>query len=267
LPTEQSLFWKCAQVIGQILTRLLFDLKVIGRSHVPKNGGVLIVSNHQTYLDPVLLGAFLQRPLNFVAKSELFRHPLAAWALRRLNAFPLRQGKGDIGALKETIRRLREGHLLNIFPEGARSPDGRIHPFQKGVALILRRANVPVVPAVIVGSYAAWPSHCRIWRRAPIRVKFGPPLKLDAMHSDDDITAAIERELRRMFQEMQQSPRQPGILLPRPAFGEIPRMGSGGAFGIGSPSRVRHEVAERGLRQFCPNIRGPSSSNSSTQFK
>jgi 1-acyl-sn-glycerol-3-phosphate acyltransferase len=203
LSTEHSLFWKFAQLIAQILTRLLFNLKVLGRQHIPKHGGALIVSNHSSNVDPVVIAAFLQRPLNFVAKSELFENPFAGWILRRLNAFPLRQGKGDIGALRETIHRLKEGHMLNIFPEGSRSPDGKIQKFEKGVALIVRRAKVPVVPAVIVGSYDAWPMQRPMWRVAPIRVKFGPPLNLDGLKSDDEIVAVIEREVHRMFGERQ----------------------------------------------------------------
>ena len=202
MSTEHSFFWRCAQVIAQILTRLLFNLKVVGQENIPKRGGALIVSNHQSNLDPIVLAADLHRPLNFVAKAELFKYLLGAWAMRRLNAFPLRQGHGDVGALKETIHRLQEGHLLNIFPEGARSTDGAIHPLQKGVALIIRRANVPVIPAIIVGTYDAWPMHRWIWRMAPVRVKFGPPLHLDGLRTDEEITAVIERELHRMFAEM-----------------------------------------------------------------
>jgi 1-acyl-sn-glycerol-3-phosphate acyltransferase len=200
--TERSLFWRCAQLLAQVLVRLLFEVKVEGRRHVPRTGGVLIVSNHQSNLDPVVLAAFLPRPLNFVAKSELFANPLGQWLLRRLNAFPIRQGKGDIGALRETIRRLREGHLLNIFPEGARSPDGRMHPFQKGVSLVIQRARVPVVPAAIAGAYHAWPIHRPIWQPGSIRVRFGPPLKLADLGSADEIVAALEREVHRMLGEM-----------------------------------------------------------------
>jgi len=91
--------------------------------------------------------------------------------------------------------------MLNIFPEGSRSPDGKIHKFEKGMALIVRRARVPVIPAVIVGSFDAWPMHRAMWRMAPIRARFGPPMKLDGLKSDEEIVAAIEGEVRRMFLE------------------------------------------------------------------
>src|SRR5205085_495254 len=95
-----------------------FELKVYDRHFVPRRGGVLLVSNHQSYLDPVLVALYLPRPMSFLAKSELFRHRFFAWLIRSLNAFPVRQGAGDVGAVREMIKRLREGHMLNIFPEG-----------------------------------------------------------------------------------------------------------------------------------------------------
>ena len=118
MPTERSLAWRSCQVLARVLTTLLFDLKVFGRHNVPKRGGVLIVSNHQSNLDPVLMAVRLSRPLNYIAKSELFEGRVGGWLLRRLfNAFPVRQGAGDVGAVKETIQRLQEGHVLNIYPE------------------------------------------------------------------------------------------------------------------------------------------------------
>ena len=206
MTTNHPFFYRYAQVVAQILTKLLFNLKVEGRQNIPAHGGALIVSNHQSNLDPVVLSAFLNRPVNFVCKSELFRNPLAGWVIRRLNGFPIRQGKGDIDAVKEMIHRLREGHVLNIYPEGSRTPDGEIHEFQRGVGLIVRRANVPVIPAAIVGAFDAWPIHRSIWRMKPVHVRFGPPLNLTGLQTDEEITAAIEREVRRLFDEMLTAP-------------------------------------------------------------
>jgi 1-acyl-sn-glycerol-3-phosphate acyltransferase len=202
---ERSIRWKFLQILARILTTILFDLKVYGRRNIPPRGGVLIISNHQGNLDPVVIAVRLHRPVNYIAKSELFRGHWSLWLLHAVNAFPVRQGTGDVGAVKETIHRLRQGHLLNMYPEGSRTEDGRIAPLLRGVALIVRRANVPVVPAVIVGSFEAWPIH-RVWPRPwPVKVKFGPPMNLTGMEPDQMI-ATIDHQLRTMFEELQCQP-------------------------------------------------------------
>jgi 1-acyl-sn-glycerol-3-phosphate acyltransferase len=200
--TERAFLWKSLQVIARLLTTLLFELKVHGRSCVPKRGGVLIVSNHQGNLDPVLLGVRMTRPLSYLAKSELFDSNVAFdWLLRSLGGIPVRLGAGDVGAVKETIRRLQQGHVLNIYPEGSRTRDGEIGPMEKGVAFVVRRAKVPVVPAVIVGSFEAWPIHRKFPRPWPIHVRYGPPMDLDEL-GPDQILTTIDETLRRMFQDL-----------------------------------------------------------------
>lgn len=202
MTTQRTLPWKSLQALARLLTTLLFDLQVYGRKNVPARGGALIVSNHQSYLDPVLLAVRLHRPLNYIAKSELFRNPFSAWVLRSVfNAFPVRQGAGDVSAVKETIQRLREGHLLNLFPEGARTLDGEISRIERGVALIVRRARVPVVPAVIVGSFEAWSHMHRFFRPWPIHIEFGEPMNLADL-APDEIIATIDSTLRSMFVQL-----------------------------------------------------------------
>jgi 1-acyl-sn-glycerol-3-phosphate acyltransferase len=189
--TESSFFWSVLRSLVRPVAVLLFDLKVYGRHHIPAEGGVLIVSNHQPLQ--------LKRPLNYIAKSELFGNPFAGRFLRSvLNAFPVRQGHGDIRAVKETIQRLREGHLMNIYPEGSRTEDGEIAPLQGGVGLIVERAGVSVVPAVIVGAFEAWPMQRKFPRRGSVRIQFGPPLDLSGLKRDE-IVATIDRTLREMF--------------------------------------------------------------------
>lgn len=202
---ERSFLWKCLQIVARLLTTLLFDLKVFGRHNLPPTGGVLIVSNHQGNLDPVILAVRLDRPMSYLAKAELFKRRWAIWLLRQLNAFPVRQGTGDVGAVKETIHRLQAGHLLNMYPEGGRTEDGQIAPLLKGVSLIVRRAKVPVVPAVIVGSFEAWPKGRKCFRCFPVRVAYGPPMNL-AHLEPDQILATIDRTLRKMFDELKACP-------------------------------------------------------------
>lgn len=199
----RSIPWRLTQAIARVLTTVLFDLRVYGRENVPARGGALIVSNHQSYLDPMLLPVRLERPLNYIAKSELFRGRIRGWLLRTVfNAFPVRQGAGDVAAVKETINRLRQGHLLNIYPEGARTFDGRIGELRPGVGLIVRRAGVPVVPAVIIGAFEAWPRQRRFPRPRPIRVEYGPAMDLAGLPSDE-IVAEVDRTLRQMLRTVQ----------------------------------------------------------------
>ncbi len=116
-------------------TTLCFDLKVYGSDRVPRSGGVLLLSNHQSFLDPVLIGVRLPRPLSYMARSELFTvNPAFTWIIRKLGAFPVRQTGSAAGAVKTAIGRLKDGHALNIFPEGSRTEDGEIGPIEGGAA-------------------------------------------------------------------------------------------------------------------------------------
>jgi 1-acyl-sn-glycerol-3-phosphate acyltransferase len=201
-PQTSGAFWEFCRMIARPLCVFLFDLKVYRRHHVPRTGGVLIVSNHQSYLDPVLVGVYLRRPMSYLAKSELFAgNRFFAWLIRRLRAFPVKQGAGDVGAVKEMVRRLKEGHVLNLYPEGSRTVTGEIGPIEPGAALVIRRAGVPVVPVAIDGSFEAWPKGQKRFRPYPIRVMYGPPLNIEGMKANE-ITAVIDRTLRRMLEEL-----------------------------------------------------------------
>jgi 1-acyl-sn-glycerol-3-phosphate acyltransferase len=206
-PAERTIPWKMAQALCRVLTTLMFDLKAYGTANVPRTGGVLMVSNHQSYLDPILLGVPIKRPISYLAKSELFENKYFGGLIRRLNAFPVRQGAGDVGAVRETIKRLQQGHLLNIYPEGTRTLDGEIGKIEPGAALVVRRANVPVVPVVIDGSFDAWPKDKPLFHAYPIRVMFGPPMNISHLKAAE-ITRIIDTTLRSMFAELRAKERR-----------------------------------------------------------
>ncbi len=127
-----------------------------GTHHLPKTGAVLLVSNHLSYLDVFVLGLPLPRMLNYVARSTLFL-PVLGPLIRSVGGFPIqREGMGASG-LKETLRRLRNGGVVTLFPEGTRSRDGELGELKQGIATLAARAGVPVVPAGIAGTFEAWP--------------------------------------------------------------------------------------------------------------
>ena len=198
---QPSPVWKFLQVIARVGTTLMFDLKVYGSRRVPREGGILLVSNHQSYLDPILLGVRLPRTLSYMAKATLFKIAPFAWFIRSLGAFPVRQGEGDIRALKEAIERAQEGHALMIFPEGSRSDDENVLPIEPGIALVIRKAKVPVVPAVIDGSIDAWPRGHKLFRSRPIRILYGKPMDLSGL-SREEVVETIGRVFREMLNEL-----------------------------------------------------------------
>lgn len=154
--------------------RLRGGLRVSGVENLPATGGALVASNHLSYLDVLVLGLGCPRAMSYVARSGLFRPPLG-WLIRSVGGFPIdREGSGTAG-LKETLRRLRNGGLVLIFPEGTRSPDGEVGPFKPGFAA-LTRARVPIVPAAVAGTFEAWPRGRKLPRRHPVRVHYGPPV-------------------------------------------------------------------------------------------
>ena len=149
--------------------------RATGRRNVPPKGAALLVANHASYLDVLLLGISVHRPLNYVARSTLFFPPLG-WLIHSVGAFPIqREGMGASG-MKETLRRLRAGGIVVLFPEGTRCADGELGPLKPGIAALVARAGVPVLPAGIAGTFDAWPRSQLFPLPGPLRIHFGPPI-------------------------------------------------------------------------------------------
>ncbi len=141
---------------------LFFRIRAWGVENVPREGGALLVSNHQSFLDPPAVGIALGRPVYYVARSSLFRVPLVGWFLRKQHGMPIERGKGDLGAIRAAVELVRRGALLVLFPEGTRTRDGSVGAFQPGFAMVASLARVPIVPAAIDGAFEAWPRSRRL---------------------------------------------------------------------------------------------------------
>lgn len=200
-PARRSLFWRYWQVVARLGTTLVADFKVFGLENVPPTGGAILASNHQSNLDPVLLAVRLSRPVTYMAKVELFKKPAFAWFIRSLHAFPVKRGAGDIGAMKQAIQLLQSGYLLNFFPEGTRTRDGEIGPIQPGIALVVKRAGVPLIPVAIDGAYEFMGRGSKLFRRFPILLQYGPPLSFEGMKGEQIVTL-LGDTLTRMLVEL-----------------------------------------------------------------
>ena len=194
-------WYRLWQRVAGFLFVLVFGLRVHHRRRFPRTGGVLVVANHQSYLDPILAAAGMPRAFHPMARESLFRFAPFRWLIRSLYAFPVRRGTADLAAVKEALRRLKAGSVVLVFPEGTRTPDGSIGPMHGGPAAIAARAGVPIVPMVIDGAFEAWPRTHRLPRPHLIRVACGAPVMPPQYEGAD--AAAVMAEVRRRMVELQ----------------------------------------------------------------
>ncbi len=163
------------RIVGYLFCKLFFFIKCQGKANVPLMGGVIIASNHVSFLDPIVLGVIMPRITNFMAREDLFKNKLSAWFLNALLAFPVKRDKFTKEAIKKSLNILSSGKVLLMFPEGTRSKDGNIHKGEIGCIWLARMAKVLIVPVRIYGSYQAYPAHKWLISPYPIRVVCGEP--------------------------------------------------------------------------------------------
>jgi len=194
------LYYRICRRIAQAIYMLLFRGRVFGTQNVPVEGGVLLVCNHQSYFDPIIATLALPRECHYMARHTLFQNPWFRRLIESLNAFPVKRGTADVGAIKETLRRLKAQQLVTTFPEATRTTDGSLGSMVPGVVLLARKARVPLVPTLILGAYECWPRNARWPRLHPVIVAYGQPLSVEECKglSDDEAIG----EARRRIQEM-----------------------------------------------------------------
>jgi 1-acyl-sn-glycerol-3-phosphate acyltransferase len=158
---------------------LRFPLKgrIYGLENIPLQGGFIVASNHTSYLDPPLIACQIPRqPVFSIARNTLFGPPLK-WLFGALNIVPIDRERGaDLKAIKNILHILREEHPLLMFPEGTRSPTGVLQRPKKGIGLIAAKAQVPIVPVRILGTYEVLPKGHRWPSRHRVTLMFGPPI-------------------------------------------------------------------------------------------
>jgi 1-acyl-sn-glycerol-3-phosphate acyltransferase len=176
----------------------IYGIRCHGRQRVPDSGGGLVLSNHQSNLDPVIVGLASDRRLNYVARESLLRFAPLRWLLNSLDAIPIDRDGTGLSGLKETLKRLKRGEMVLIFPEGTRSPNGEVRPLKPGFCAIARRAAVPLVPVAVDGSFDAWPRYQLLPGRSVIHVYFGEPIPPSTIASltDEQLLQEVERRIR-----------------------------------------------------------------------
>ena len=180
-PHRRNWVWFTLQMILQVVFTTWLRYRARGTAHVPETGGALFVVNHQSYLDPLLVGLPLQRPVSYLARDNLFRVPVIGWILRHTYVQPINREAASTSVLRETVRRMEAGYLCGIFPEGTRSADGAVGEFKPGFVALVRRANAPVIPVGIAGAHAAMGRGSLLLRPRRVCVVFGEPLSSEML--------------------------------------------------------------------------------------
>jgi len=216
-PTEKSskqrrvtfcheMWYHFAQGMLYLSMKICFRMRYRGARHVPKTGPVLLVSNHQSFLDPPLVGCGFYRRMNFLARKTLFKFKPFGWLIDTLDAIPLdKQGIGFQG-IKETLRRLKNGEGVVIFPEGARCFDGEIGQFTSGYVTLAMRSNATIVPVAIAGAFEVFPRTRKFpsFFKKPIRIEYGEPITPEFYKNktEEEIHQLVEGKIREIYQRI-----------------------------------------------------------------
>ncbi|MGN0553253.1 MAG: lysophospholipid acyltransferase family protein [Oscillospiraceae bacterium] len=191
----------------RFLYKLFYDFHIEGIENIPQDKPVVLASNHRSYADPVILTMPMKLPVSYMAKEELFRNKLFGWFIRKLGAFPVVRGSGDMKVIDDSIKILESGRNLVIFPEGTRSKDGKVGKGKTGVAMIAAKSGADVVPCGIVFEGE------KLHFRSKLTLKFGKPIKAEEIAVEGNSPRELKEVKKRIMgaiTELVEGPALPG---------------------------------------------------------
>jgi 1-acyl-sn-glycerol-3-phosphate acyltransferase len=191
-------FYEFARSVVYGVFKPWYRIEAIGREHFPKEGGVLLCSNHIHNFDPMVVGMMAPRPIHYMAKEEIFSVPVLGNIVRKCNAFPVKRGFNDREALRTGLKILKDGHVFGLFPEGTRSKNGELGKGLSGAGFFALRSTAAVVPCAIIGPY-------RSFRK--LKVVYGQPIDLEEMRKEkasaEQVTELIMSKIEKLKKEHQ----------------------------------------------------------------
>ncbi len=207
-PGKEKLVKRIWHSIARILCTgilcTLYRVRAYGMKHVPHKGPVIILCNHQCYLDPIFVQSWVRRNFHFIARQTLWNSKLLGAVLNTLYVVPIKQGQGDIAAMRTIIAKLKAGNAVCLFPEGERTFDGRISDMKAGFGLISRKSGAGVVPAVLEGAFECWPRTKKFPKPGKVVVRFGEIITTAEIKrlGDREFAKFLTRRLRQMHNEL-----------------------------------------------------------------
>ena len=184
----------------RIAHQMFFRGEVAGLENLPETGGYIVAANHASHLDPPIVGQFLPRQVSFFARKTLWKPGVAAWWLTAVGTIPVdRDGGTSLDAIRRVLAALASERVVIVFPEGTRSPNGRLQPPKPGVGLLACKARVPVVPARVFGSFEAFGKDGTLRLGTPVTVVYGRPLMPEEFDVPEDGKERYQRAAARIM--------------------------------------------------------------------
>jgi 1-acyl-sn-glycerol-3-phosphate acyltransferase len=192
--------FKITRLFVGVFLRIYFRMEFEGVENVPQIGAMIVAPNHVSYLDPIWVSIPIERPLRYMTWDKMTRLPLLGPLMRTYGAFPVNvdKGRGDRAALRHSLEHLRAGGSLMIFPEGARTRNGKLMPFKPGVIRLALDTDVPIVPVTIIGGYEAYSPHHVIPRPYKLKIVYHEPIKLTSPAEDSHIKDYLREQAERL---------------------------------------------------------------------
>jgi 1-acyl-sn-glycerol-3-phosphate acyltransferase len=180
--------------------KFYFRWRVFNAERVPLEGGVILASNHASFLDPPLVGAGVKRGINYLARENLFRFPVMGWILRHWQVVPVDRDGGGAAGLRAILDRLLAGGAIILFPEGTRTRDGKLQPARSGIGLTVIKSTAPVVPVRVFGTFDAYGRHLRFPRPHRVAVKYGQPMRFEQLRAEAKVCS--KPRLKGIYQQV-----------------------------------------------------------------
>ena len=179
-----NLSYRIGWSLFRVMYATYFRWRVYNPERVPLQGGVILASNHASFLDPPLVGSGLKRDINYLARESLFRFPVVGAILRSWNSVPVDRDGGGAAGLKAILERLLAGGGIILFPEGTRTKDGKLQPARSGIGLTVIKSTAPVVPVRVFGTFEAFGRNHKFPRPHRVAVKYGEPMLFEKLRAE-----------------------------------------------------------------------------------
>ena len=195
-----NFIYRCGWIGFRALYAVYFRWQVFNAERVPLTGPVILASNHASFLDPPLVGSGLHRPINYLARQNLFRYPGIGWLLRKWNSVPVDRDGGGAAGLKAILDRLLAGGAIILFPEGTRAKDGKLQPARSGIGLTVIKSDAVVIPVRTFGTFECYNRKLKLHLPKRLAVKYGEPMRFEKLRAEAKVCSKIR--LKEIYQEV-----------------------------------------------------------------